>query len=194
MNAVTRFNLRGLFMGALTVLSALAVLSLSGAARAQDPEPVETHQWALRAGAFFPTQGTLRNQSGSPYYNFGIDYNPNLRTRPAGGQVYFSVDFKFRESGGLTYLTIPLTANVVWNLTPATSSYRLYGGLGAGIYFINTGFIGGTAQPGARFIVGADFSEYYFVELNYDYVGGFTDNRGNGLRVDGLTFSVGRRF
>jgi hypothetical protein len=30
--------------------------------------------------------------------------------------------------------------------------------------------------------------------LDYDWVGGFTDYRGNGVRVDGLTFSAGYRF
>jgi hypothetical protein len=181
-------------VGALTTLGVLTCLGAAATARAQDPEPTPVHKWDLKAGIFLPTQGALRNQSGSPYINIGVDYNPNFRYKPAGGQVYFNVDFKFRESGGLSYLTIPLTANVVWNFTPIGSQYRVYGGIGAGVYFINTGFIGGTTQGGVRFIVGADITEKYFLELDYDYTGGFTDSRGNGLRVDGLTFSVGRRF
>ena len=170
------------------------MLGIAATARAQDPEPVEPHKYDLRLGAFFPTQGNLRSQSGSPYYVVGIDYNPLLRYKPAGGTVFFSVDFKFRESGGLSFLTVPLLANVSWNITPPTSQYRLWAGLGGGVYFINTGFIGGTTQAGARFFVGADITDRWFLLFDYDYVGGFTDDRGNGIRVDGLTFSVGRRF
>ncbi len=192
MNAARSFALRIRLVVALT--TAVLVIGVGTAARAQDPEPAQLHKWDLKAGVFFPTQGALRSQSGSPYINIGVDYHPDLRYRPAGGEIYFNVDFKFRGSGGLSYLTIPLTANIVWNLTPVSTQYRVYGGLGVGAYFINTGFIGGTLQPGVRFIVGADISEKYFLELDYDYTGGFTDSRGNGLRVDGLTFSLGRRF
>jgi hypothetical protein len=191
-NAARRFALRSRFVGALAAAS-LMVGVVSGA-RAQDQEPVEPHKWDVRLGAFFPTQGVLRGQAGSPYLVVAGDYNPNFRYKPAGGNVFFSVDFKFRDSGNLSFLTIPLTANIAWNLLPATDKYRLWGGLGGGVYFINTGFIGGTTQAGARFFVGADITDRYFLMLDYDWVGGFTDYRGNGVRVDGLTFSAGYRF
>jgi len=194
-NASTRFGLNRRFrLFASALAGASLLIGRTTAARAQDPEPVEPHKYDVRVGAFFPTQGVLRGQSGSPYYVIGGDYNPNFRYKPAGGNVFFSVDFKFRSSGGLGFLTIPLTANIAWNLTPATSQFRLWAGLGGGVYFINTGFIGGTTQAGGRFFVGADITDRYFLQLDYDWVGGFTDNRGNGVRVDGLTFSAGRRF
>ena len=31
-------------------------------------------------------------------------------------------------------------------------------------------------------------------EIDYQYVSGFTDNFGNGIRTDGLSFYLGRRF
>ena len=170
------------------------MLGIAGAALAQDPEPVEPKKWAIRLGGFVPTQGTLRNQSGSPYYMVAFDYYPNLRYKPLGGDIYLNVDFKWRESGGQGFMTIPVAANVKWNITPDTSDYRVWGGLGAGIYFINTAFIGGTTQPGARFFLGGDITDKWFLEVDYEWVGGFTDGRGNGLRTDGVTFSVGRRF
>jgi hypothetical protein len=170
------------------------MLGFAATARAQDPEPVEPHKWDVRLGAFFPTQGALRSQSGSPYYVVGFDYNPNFRYQPASGNVFFSVDFKWRDSGGSTFFTIPLAANIAWNVTPDTSPVRVWAGLGVGIYFINTQFIGGTTQPGGRFFVGADITDRYFVQLDYDYVGGFTDSHNFGLRTDGLTVTAGRRF
>jgi hypothetical protein len=191
-NAARHFALCTRLIGALAAASLLG--GAAGGARAQDKEPMPAHHWDVRLGGFVPTQGTLRNQSGSPYYLIGFDYNPDFRYKPAGGTVFFTVDFKFRESGGLSFLTIPLTANIAWGLTPNDSQWRVYGGLGGGVFFINTGFIGGTTQPGARFFVGVDLSHRYFLQVDYDWVGGFTDYRGNGIRVDGLTFAAGYRF
>lgn len=194
MNAARRFPLHRALAVAGAVLLFGTGLCAAPAARAQDPEPVEMKPLAIKLGVFFPTQGTLRNQAGSPYYHIGTEYNPNFRYKPAGGNVVFNLDFLFRDSGNLSFLTIPIIAKVLWNLTPVDYKYRAYAGLGPGVYFINTGFIGATTQAGVRFTAGIDLSSRYFTEVNYDYVGGFTDYLGNGVRTDGLSFLVGARF
>ena len=150
--------------------------------------------WAVKAGAFFPTQGTLRNQSGSPYHYIGVDYNPNFTYRPASARTVFSAEFMWRDSGGKTFLTLPLTVRFLWDLTPPESRFRVYGGLGGGVYFINTAFIGGTTQGGLKFTLGVDLNDRWLLETDYDWVGGFTDNLGNGVRTDGLTIALGYRF
>ena len=53
---------------------------------------------------------------------------------------------------------------------------------------------GATTQAGVRFTAGIDLSSRYFTEVNYDYVGDFTEYLGNGVRTDGLSFLVGARF
>jgi hypothetical protein len=174
--------------------AALLVLCTAGTARAQDVEPLPERTWAIKAGAFFPTQGALRNQSGSPYHYIGVDFNPNLRYKPLSASTVFSAEFMWRDSGGKTFLTIPLTLRLLWNITPMESRFRVYGGLGGGIYFINTGFIGGTTQAGMKFTLGVDLNERWLIETNYDWVSGFSDNLGNGIRVDGLTFALGYRY
>ena len=199
MNAARPYALRGAGIGYSRVWgralgAALLCLCAVGTARAQDVEPWVPKTWAVKAGFFFPTQGTLRNQSGSPYYDIGVDYSPPLRYRPVGAQLVIGTDFMWRTGSGLSYLTIPITASLLWDISAPTARVHVYGGVGAGIYFINTGFIGGTTQAGLKFTVGADITQKFFLEMNYHYVGGFSDNLGNGIRVDGLTFAVGHRF
>lgn len=194
MNVVRRLPLRRALAVAGAALLYGTGLCLGSSARAQDPAPMEMKPLAVKLGVFFPTQGTLRNQAGNPYYHIGTEYNPNLRYKPAGGTIVLNLDFMFRDSGTKSFLTIPIIAKVLWNLTPVDYKYRAYAGLGPGVYFINTGFIGGTTQAGIRFTAGADLSSRYFAEVNYDYVGGFSDYLGSGIRVDGLSFLVGARF
>jgi hypothetical protein len=188
-NVTKRCALFGRILGA-----ALLMAGLSTTARAQDAEPYVPHMWSVKAGGFFPTNGTLRSQTGAPYYAVGFDYDPNLRYRPLNGRVVLSGEILYRESGGAKELTVPLTAKVLWTLTSPESRFHAYGGLGLGAYIINTGFIGNTTQPGVKFVLGVDFSRNLFLEVNYDYIGGYTDNIGQSVRNDGLTFYIGKRF
>ncbi len=180
-------------LGTLATVCGLFIIAGS-AARAQDMEVDGTHKMSFKLGGFVPTQGTLKNQSSSPYYALGVEYNPNFRYKlGGGGNITFGADFLYRSNGGLKFLTIPLTVRSTWSLTKDDSKIRTYGGMGFGLYFINTGFIGGTTQPGAKFILGADITSKLFAEINYDYIAGFNDNLGNSLRADGLTFWLGIR-
>ena len=189
MNVTKRCALFGRILGA-----AILFAGLSTTARAQDAEPYVPHMWSVKAGGLFPTNGTLRSQAGAPYYALGADYDPNLRFRLGGGRVVIGGEVLYRESGGKRELTIPLTVKALWTLTSPESRFHAYAGLGAGLYIINTGFIGSTKQPGVKFVAGLDFSKNYFLEVNYDYVGGYTDNLGQSVRNDGLTFYLGKRF
>jgi hypothetical protein len=187
-NAAKRYAIVARAVGVAVLLACTTV-----AARAQD-EGEANPRWSLKAGAFFPTQGTLRGQSGSPYYVLGVEFDPDFRYRFEGGRIAFGAEAMFRESRKTRFLTIPLTARITWDITPPTSSSRVYGGLGAGIYFIGTQFEGQTLQPGARFILGADLGERWFIETNYDYVSGFTDSAGNGIKPSGLSLLLGYRY
>lgn len=186
MNAAKRYAILARTLGL-----ALLLASAAGSARAQG---AVAGKWALKAGGFFPTQGTLRNQSGSPYYVAGVEYDPNLRYKLMGGRISLGAEFMYRESNSQGFLTIPLTAQVTWNVTPPESRFRVYGGLGGGAYVIETAFQGTTLQPGAKFIVGVDVTDRWFLEANYHYVSGFTDNGGNGIKNNGLSLLIGFRY
>lgn len=172
---------------------ALLLLCVTGMARAQDIEPIKPKSYAVKAGGSLALNGHLKDQTSDLWWFVGLEYHPNFRYRPLNGDVYFGVDFSFRDTAGKTVFSLPLLAKIVWGLTP-TARTRVYAGLGGGIYFINTRFIGATTQPGLQVIAGVDVTENIFVEVNYNYVSGFTDRRSNGLRVDGLNFSLGYRF
>jgi hypothetical protein len=178
-------------------VSALGVLLLcaAGIACAQDIEPLPApSKWNVKVGAFFPTQGNLKDQTSNAWLSLAADYYPNLRYRPLNGDIYLSAGIAFRDAQGSGAFILPIIGKIVWPITPAGSRLRVYGGLGGGVYFINTPFIGGTTQAGAKFILGVDLKDRYFLELNYDYVSGFSDNLGNGLRVDGISLFLGYKF
>lgn len=191
MNAARKFAWRGagLVLGTL----ALALCS-AGTARAQDFEPLPVHPWSVKLGLFIPTNGSLKDQVADTWWYAGVDYKPNLRYRPLSGDVHLGVDFAFRDQGSKSVFSIPLLAKILWPITPTESRIRAYGGLGAGLYFINTRFIGGTTQPGLQFVAGVDLTERLFAEVAYDWVGGFTDDLGAGIRVDGVKLAGGVRF
>lgn len=177
---------------ARTLCMALVLASAACAAHAQgEPAP---SKFSLKAGGFFPTQGTLRSQSGSPYWVIGGEFHPNFKYALAGGHISLGAELMYRESGSVRFLTVPITAQVTWNITPPGSSVRVYGGLGGGAYFINTEGRGETIQPGAKFIVGADITQHLFLEANYHYVGGFTDDNGAGIHNDGISLLFGYRY
>lgn len=171
-----------------------AMAGVGATARAQDIEPPVQRTWSIKLGAFLPTQSDMQSQSSDVWWYGGVDYHPNFRYKPANGEVYFGADFEWRQSEQLGYFVIPMTAKIVWNITPAESRHRVYGGVGAGVYFINTGYNSGTTQAGLRFIAGVELSDRLFCEVNYDWVNPFTDNRGTSLRADGVTALLGYRL
>jgi hypothetical protein len=164
----------------------------SGSALAQS-SPLTRPTLSLKAGAFFPTSGTLKSESASPYYVVGVEADPNFRYRLAGGRIAFTAEAFYRENGKTRFLTIPLVARVTWDITKSEDR-RVYGGLGAGIYFVESKNEGTTLQPGARFIVGVDLSKRWFFETNYDYISGFTDSVGKGIKPGGLSLQIGYRY
>ncbi|HSV73426.1 MAG TPA: hypothetical protein VLH79_06680 [Chthonomonadales bacterium] len=163
------------------------------AARAQMDVPVR-HEWSLKAGAFVPTHSALSRQAADPWWYVGVDFNPNFVHRPLAGEVYFSADVNWREAAGHRVFSIPLSVKIKWPLVPEEAAVQAYGGLGIGAFFINTRFISGAVQPGAKFFIGAELNEDWFVELNYDWVDGLTDYTGTGIRLDGLTVLLGYRL
>jgi len=175
------------------LVAAMLLLAAAGVAQAQDEEPVE-YRWGLKAGFFYPTNNNLRDQASDFWWRVGVDYYPHFRFRPLNGDVFFGIDFAWRDHGGKGFFTIPLTVKIAWPITSPESRLRVYGGGGLGVCSINTAFIGATTQPVGQFFLGVDINERVFLEANYDWVGGFTDNIGTGIRTDGLSVSVGTRF
>ena len=174
--------------------AALLLVSIAGSARAQDAEPAQTKRWAVKLGAFMPTQGALRGEAGCVCLNVGVDYYPHMASRPLNGDVVFGADFYSSSKNGKSFTCVPLTVKLLWPISPAGAKMPVYGGLGTGLYFVNTGFSSGVTEPGLKVILGIDITDKIFAEFNYDYVSGFTNRLSEGLRADGLSVSAGMRF
>jgi hypothetical protein len=149
---------------------------------------------SLKTGAFFPVQGTMRNETANEWWYIGVDVDPGFRYKPANGTVHFGADFDFRQAQGRGVFTIPLLAKVTWPITPATSNVRLYGGLGPGAYFINSRHSGAVVKPGMQFVAGLDLGERVYIEAAYDWVSAFYDDRDTPLRADAVKVALGIRF
>jgi hypothetical protein len=176
---------------ALWRTAALAVLcaGFSVTAKAQDYEPAEPSTWAIKAGVFLPSEGTLKSQTNNVWTQVGLLYTPNFRTRLLSGDVQFGADFAWEGSS----YAIPLYARIIWPLSDEAFRYQVYGGIGAGVYFINSPNISSTVQGGAQFVLGVNLNRNWFAEVQYDWVSGYSDNLSNSVRVDGLKLQIGWR-
>jgi hypothetical protein len=174
---------------------ALSFLAAGSTARAQDIEPPFARRTALKIGAFLPSNGTYKSAVGSMLPTIGLDFNPAITSPVPNSIVSLGAEFRWKSSGGRNNLTIPVTARLLFDLTRNEESQnQTYAGIGGGLYFINVPFKSGTTQPGIKLLAGVNFGTDYFVEANYDFVSGFSNNLGQSLRVDGISLSIGRRF
>lgn len=176
------------------LVAALALVGFGGAARAQDEETLP-RTWSLKVGAFISNNGGMKDQAGDTWYYVGADFFPNFKVRPLRGDIHIGLDAAFRGAGGADFHSVSLSGKLIWPITdPSASQYHVYGGFGLGLYFISTAFLSDLTTVGGKFILGVDITNRYFIEFNYDYVSGFTDNLGNALRADGVTIAGGVRF
>ncbi len=178
---------------------ALTLATVGGAACAQSKTKDESYPprtWSVKLGGFLSNNGGMKAQASDLWWAGGIDYFPNLQYRPLKGDIHLGLNAKWRSTAVSDFHIIDLGARIIWPIYNPESAegMRIWGGLGIGIYFIDTAFLGNTTQFGGKFSLGVDITKRWFLEVDYDYVAGFTDNQGNSLRADGLTFTGGYRF
>ncbi len=175
-------------------LLGVGALALASVGRAEGDDGAARAQVSVKVGAFFPGDGGMRAQAASAWWYAGVDIQPVLSRKPANGALHLGADLSMRTAGGKTVFIMPLLAKVTWDLTPPDEPSRLYGGLGPGIYMMNTRYSGLIRKPGLQFVAGADLSERVYAEVTYDWVSAFYDGQDNPLRADGLKVAVGVRF
>ena len=174
------------------VTLALASFGMATTARADD-DSGPAHKLAVKLGAFFPTESNFRAAGGDTWWAAGVDYNPGLRYKPLGGTAHIRSDAALRSNGGVDYNVWSITGQIIWPLTPKEGT-RFWGAFGGGVYFVHTAAVTGLAVPGLKFSFGANITQRWFVEAEYDYISGFTDNANIGQRADGVTVTVGVRL
>jgi hypothetical protein len=176
--------------------AAAAALLLAGAgvrAEAQDAEPEHT-KFALKVSMFRPTQGGLINSAGRYWWGFGFDFFPKYAAGAGKSTIYFGIDYFWRGDGGQNTFSMPILAKYRYYLSQVGGRPRTYVGVGGGLYVVNAKNLSATVQPGLRGFIGVDLNRKLFLELNYDYVSGFSNNLGVPLRTDGFSVSAGVRF
>ena len=180
----------GMRWGVLLLGAFLALVTMPKTTKAQDSEPIVPATWSVKLGVFMPSNGNAKRAGTSTWWAMGVDYNCPTRMKPLNAEIHLGVDVNTHGDATI----VPVTVKMIWPFHTADSPFRAYVGLGAGLYFTNFPHGGNTVQPGVKAIVGVDISKKMFIEANYDYAAGFSNNLGQGLRADGLTAAVGVRF
>ncbi|MBW3623180.1 MAG: hypothetical protein KY468_07185 [Armatimonadetes bacterium] len=157
----------------LTALAAVALTTASGGAIAQTEE--QGTPWAIRLGAFWPTDGNLRNFSDNVWFNAGIDYT--LR----------SEDFK-EWIGALDYGSASgINAwmfQVIHKWHDPDQPYSF--GIGAGLYTFDP-VTGRQTEYGVPLVLDWNFTRNLFLEGKYHWVVSDVD-------FSGITAQLGYRF
>ncbi len=187
-------NTRKRFCGLAALVAAAALVCGATTARAQDVEQKVVKPYAVKLGTFIPTDGHMKAQASNTWWYVGADYFPDFRYKLMKARVGIGADFRFRDTAGFSIFSDSVTIKFLWDLTGPESKTRVYAGLGAGAYIINTPAISSTIQPGIKVILGADLTDRIFVEGNFDWVSGYSDNNGVGLNANGVSAAIGVRF
>ena len=137
-------------------------------------------------GAFFPNSTTLRDQNESVFLTLGasLDLPPHGPTRSSTLAVYFDSAFSSQDANSASLFGLGLGFRRYPGAKPGFTvvSPRFYYGAGGGVYYLRKETDNSTDdafQPGAKAMVGFDFSEGWAIEASYTLTG----------KVSGANFS-----
>lgn len=182
------------------------------------PEAPAQKPTTLKLGAFFPSNGDLKNAVGSTFFSVGAEYAFPSKANASALVPLAYLDYAGRSksrsvndgqgnsvSATLTASTIGIGGGVRYYLgTPGTGSTSPYLGAGLGVYFdhlkadanVSSGGQSGSGssslnktQLGFRLNAGVEFQQKYLVEINYTNAGSV-----EGTRIDGFGLQAGVRF
>ena len=140
------------------------------------------------------TSSWLKAETSDTWYALGVDFQPGFKYHPLGGNVHFGFDGVWHGSGASGGRTLSFTGKVIWPINPKGQETRFWGGFGLGGYIISTPNITDFLTAGVRFIAGVDITKRIYLEADYDWVSGFTDDIGNSIRNDGVSIVLGFRL
>jgi hypothetical protein len=165
------------------ILGALAASTLMAAgtqALAQN-QPVD-QPWAIRLGALWPTNGTVKDATSHTWFDGGVD---RIFARTSSGDDWIgSVDFGTASS--VRYWI--LQALYKWhNKEALTQSSRFSFGFGGGVYFFDPDVGGQQNEFGIPVVVDWDLTSSLFLEGKYHWV--VTDTS-----ISAFSAQVGYRF
>ncbi|MDX1932800.1 MAG: hypothetical protein SFU56_09365 [Capsulimonadales bacterium] len=193
-------------------LAALLVAGLGAgmatAANAQADSSVPTAKpekpWRVKLGAFFPGDGDVKDEIGSTLFSYGVSYD-FLKTNLAnpiivGAYLDGATGSKKRDGVTLRLSYVGLGPTARYYFTPVTSATRVYGGVGLGVYFVNSKAstrVGGATLSlsddetkfGGKLLAGVESGQGLFGELDYTFISEINERNPGGFNV-----AVGYRF
>jgi opacity protein-like surface antigen len=160
--------------------------------------------WRIKIGAFFPTDGDVKDAIGSTFLSYGVSYD-FFKTNVAnpitvGAYIDGATNSKknFGVTDRLTYWGIGPVGR--YYFTPVTSPVRIYGGAGVGAYFIDlksSVSVDGVTYSasdnkdrfGGKLLAGVESGQGLFGELDYTFISKIEDTNPGGWNL-----GVGYRF
>ena len=172
----------------------------------------------LKLGAFFPSNGDVKDLFGSTFLSVGGEYAFTGKNKVSSIVPLIYVDYAGRsKNSSVNYgqggsVSVDYTASTVgigggvryYVGTPGTGSVTPYIGAGAGLYFDHIK-LAGTATSGSQSVsdsaslnktkvgfrlnAGVEFQKMYLVEVNYTNAGTI-----GSTRLDGFGIQAGARF
>ncbi len=164
-------------MGALVAV-ALASVTTGAFAQADAPEK----PWAVRIGALWPTNGTVRSNTHRVWFDAGLD---RVVSRTQDGNDWVaSVDFGSAKN--VNYWA--LQGLFKWNNSETTTMSKNFGfGVGAGVYFFDPKYGKNQTEFGIPVVVDWNLSRQLFLESKYHWVVSDT-------QVSSLSAQLGYKF
>jgi hypothetical protein len=182
----------------LAVASGLLTWLAAGPAAAQTEtglhRDMPKYPFAIRAGAFFPINGHIRQDVGPAF--FSVDADWSIQSNPGQERVIISVGYIHRSDGDRKLDMIPLTIGQ-FHYSGEDPAMRPYIGYGAGMYSVSESLTNDVGDPfsktgigfGGFIAAGADFQEKYFLDARYHYV-----THVGPFSADGIEITGGARF
>jgi hypothetical protein len=165
----------------LAALGAISLVTSCGVASAQiGGDPLE-HPIAIRLGALWPTDGTVRNATSDTWFNIGLDY---ILTRTEDGNDWIAaIDYAVQDD--VNYWAIQ--GLYKWFNSGGSSPANFSFGLGLGVYFFDPDNGNAQTEIGIPLVADWEFTPRLFLEGKYHWVA--SDVTGNAL-----TLQLGYRF
>jgi hypothetical protein len=147
----------------------------------------------IKLGAFFPTDGDVRDSLGDVFFSYGVSYD-FLKTKTANPVIIGAyLDGYNKSKSGARINSIGIGPSLRYYFNPVVANpTRVYAGAGIGPYFINTKGNGNSENDtklGGKVYGGVEFGPGFFGEVDYTLIG-----ESHGVNPSGFNLSVGYRF
>jgi len=179
-------------------IAALVAASVAGFgaqnARAQVSDDTLKVQkpFTIKLGAFFPSDGDVRDAVGETFFSAGISYD-FAKTQAVNPTVFGAyVDYFGKSDNGIRLNVFAIGPQAKFYFSPATAPSKFYGGVGVGYYSINARG-GGASETkgriGGKLMLGYEFQGGFLAEADYNFI-----SEVQGVNPSGAGLRLGYRF